>query len=73
MSDEVNPLAIVRDLASINAEVSKTIADRFAAVMEKTASLLDSAAGAGILDRRLAALAALNARTPLVKHEADDQ
>jgi hypothetical protein len=73
VSDDVNPLAIVRDLASINAEVSKTMADRFAAVMEKTASILDSAAGAGILDRRLAALAALEDRVSRMKHEEDDE
>src|SRR5262249_49115044 len=73
ISDEVNPLAIVRDLASINAEVSKTMADRFAAVMEKTANVLDSAAGTGILERRLAALAALEEKRAAAKHDKDEE
>src|SRR5262249_35434359 len=57
-SGDADPLVIVRDLASINADVSKTMADRFAAVMHATSEILRAADGAGIAHRTPLALPA---------------
>ena len=43
--------AIIRDLAQINADVSRTIAERFATVMQAAAEILRAADGAGLSRR----------------------
>jgi hypothetical protein len=49
---EVDPRdAIIRDLAQINADVIRTIAERFANVMQATADVLRAADGAGLSRR----------------------
>ena len=52
VSGDVDALSVVRELAAINAEVAKTMADRFAAVMQSTAEILRAADGAGIAHRK---------------------
>jgi hypothetical protein len=50
---EVDPRdAIIRDLAQINADVTRTIAERFGNVMQAAADILRAADGAGLPHRR---------------------
>src|SRR5262249_6582341 len=44
--------AIIRDLAQINADVTRTIAERFSNVMQAAADILRAAAGAGLSRRQ---------------------
>ena len=52
LSGDADAMTVVRELAAINAEVAKTMADRFAAVMQSTAEILRAADGAGIAHRK---------------------
>jgi hypothetical protein len=63
--------AIIRDLAQINADVTRTIAERFSNVMQAAADVLRAADGAG-MSRRMPPPPA-PVPTPTPEHDADDE